>query len=133
MLYEVITSHKKFNHLSTLEISRAVATGVLQCSLFILPTGLFIGAVLAQAIIYFFYSIKVSESSLFRFGKFTADEQMLALRYIKFPRFSVASEMMNFMSSQLPVFIFKPFFGSQMLGLYSFSHRYISVPVQLFV
>jgi O-antigen/teichoic acid export membrane protein len=39
--------------------------------------------------------------------------------------------MFNFLSSQLPVFMIKPFFGEMMLGLYSFSHRYLSIPVQL--
>ena len=61
----------------------------------------------------------------------SVEEKKYALRYIDFPKYSVTSEMFNFISSQLPVFMVKPFFGETMLGLYSFSHRYISVPVQL--
>ncbi|KJF43151.1 lipopolysaccharide biosynthesis protein [Draconibacterium sediminis] len=132
LIRNIFISKKQFNRLSVLEITRAVLTGVLQCAFFLFPaTGLFLGAVVAQLFTFFVFSFRVEEASLFRLGKFTEEEKVLAQRYIKFPKFSILSEVMNFVSSQLPVFLFKPFFGDKMLGLYSFSHRYISVPVQL--
>ncbi|WP_297098199.1 oligosaccharide flippase family protein [uncultured Draconibacterium sp.] len=132
LIRNIYISKKQFNRLSVLEITRAILTGVLQCSFFLFPsTGLFLGAVIAQLFTFFVFSFRVEEASLFRLGKFNMEEKALAQRYIKFPKFSILSEVMNFVSSQLPVFLFKPFFGDKMLGLYSFSHRYISVPVQL--
>ncbi|MCY1720528.1 oligosaccharide flippase family protein [Prolixibacteraceae bacterium Z1-6] len=132
LIRNVFISKKQFNQISILETSRAVLTGGLQCLLFVWPDfGLFLGAVLAQGIIYGFYSWRVAEALYFRLTRLNADELDLAKRYIDFPKFSVLSEVFNFISSQLPVFLIKPFFGSTMLGLYSFSHRYISIPVQL--
>lgn len=132
LIRNIYISKKQFNQLSLLEISRALITGILQCAFFIFPaTGLFTAAVLAQFLIFVVFSLKIKEASLFIVGKFSHNESLLAKRYIKFPRFSIASEVLNFLSSQLPVLIFKPMFGEKMLGLYSFSHRYISVPVQL--
>lgn len=132
LIRNIYIAKKQFNQLSILEISRAVLTGVLQCAFFLLPsTGLFLGAVVAQLLTFIVFSFRVDEASLFRIGIFNTEEKALAQRYIKFPKFSIVSEVMNFVSSQLPVFLFKPFFGDKMLGLYSFSHRYISVPVQL--
>ncbi|WP_319499763.1 oligosaccharide flippase family protein [uncultured Draconibacterium sp.] len=132
LIRNIYIAKKQFNRLSVLEITRAVLTGVLQCAFFLFPaTGLFLGAVVAQLFTFIVFSFRVDEASLFRLGKFNSEEKALAQRYIKFPKFSIVSEVMNFISSQLPVFLFKPFFGDKMLGLYSFSHRYISVPVQL--
>jgi O-antigen/teichoic acid export membrane protein len=132
LIRNIYISNKQFKYLSALEIIRALTTGILQCMLFIFPgTGLFLGAAIAQALIFLYYSFKVNEASIFKVGRFTNEELRLAKRYIKFPRFSIASEVLNFLSSQLPILIFKPMFGDKMLGLYSFSHRYISVPVQL--
>ncbi len=132
ILRNILISHKQFKKLSWLEVLRALAIGVLQCTFFVFPeTGLFVGAVLAQVFTFIFYSIMLTETKHFRLKSFSIEEKALAKRYINFPKFSIASEVFNFISSQLPVFMIKPFFGSTMLGLYSFSHRYISVPVQL--
>ena len=132
LLRNVYISNKRFKRLSVLEVSRAVITGVLQCSFFLFPeTGLFLGATFSQVVIYFWFSRGVHEVRKTRSIWFNAAEMQVFKRYINFPKFSVASEVFNFISSQLPVFIMKPFFGATMLGLYSFPHRYISTPVQL--
>jgi len=132
LIRNVFVSKKQFNQISIMETAKAILTGGLQCLFFVFPDfGLFLGAVLAHGIIYFFYSWKVEEAIHFNLKQLSSDELILAKRYINFPKFSILSEVFNFVSSQLPVFLIKPFFGSTMLGLYSFSHRYISIPVQL--
>lgn len=142
-------SNKLFKRLASLELCRALASGILQSLFFIFPTvGLFLGVTLAQALtfaVFFLYLPENEKKSLpgktkrdfslpFSIGKalrYTDTEKALARRYANFPRFSVPSEFFNFLSSQLPVFMIQPFFGKTMLGLYSFSHRYLSIPVQL--
>jgi O-antigen/teichoic acid export membrane protein len=132
LIRNILISNKLFRKLSELEIIRASATGILQSLLFIFPgTGLFIGIVVAQALTYLYYAKRLPEVSSFRFLKYSSRELALARRYKNFPKYSVPSEMLNYFSSQLAVFLIKPFFGGTMLGLYSFSHRYISIPVQL--
>lgn len=132
ILRNIYISQQKFTTLSVVEISRAIATGILQCLFFIFPSvGLFTGVVLAQTATFLFFAMKTNEVKYLRGGLLTQRERVIARRFIKFPKYSIVSEVMNFLSSQLPVLLFKPFFGDKMLGLYSFSHRYISSPVQL--
>ena len=132
LLRNIFIGQKRFKALSALEVLRTVTTGIFQSLLFVFPVfGLFLGAVAAQMIVYFWYARKLPETRGFKPAIFSEEEKRLALRFIDFPKYSVASEMFNFISSQLPVFMVKPFFGETMLGLYSFSHRYISVPIQL--
>ncbi|QGY45335.1 oligosaccharide flippase family protein [Maribellus comscasis] len=132
LLRNVLISNKQFKKLSFLEITRSLTTGILQCLFFAFPeTGLFMGAFLAQLLIYFVYARMIPEAQWNRKFLFTKEERNYGRRYINFPKFSVASEIFNFLSSQLPVFLIKPFFGSTILGLYSFPHRYVSTPVQL--
>lgn len=132
LVRSVFVSKKKFRKLAVLEVVRAILTGTFQCLFFMLPgIGLLLGALVAQGVIYAYYSGKVEEAVYYAFAVFSVEERELANRYINFPKFSVISEVFNFTSSQLPVFMVKPFFGATMLGLYSFSHRYISIPIQL--
>jgi O-antigen/teichoic acid export membrane protein len=132
LIRNLLISNKSFKTLALLEVFRALATGIFQLALFKFHgTGLFIGVCLAQAITFGWFLSKIPEISGFRFSSFTTSEKQAAYRFRNFPLFSVPSEMLNYLSNQLPVFLIKPFFGSVRLGLYSFSHRYLSIPVQL--
>ncbi len=155
LIRNTFISNQRFRKLARLELFRALASGILQSLLFIFPyTGLFLGVTLAQALTFAVFLFDMSESP----GKhprktffssrttlraiwqsvqtrkllpYTTDEKALARRYAHFPRFQVPADFFNFLSNQLPVFMIKPFFGPTFLGLYSFSHRYLSIPVQL--
>jgi O-antigen/teichoic acid export membrane protein len=132
LIRNILISNKLFKKLSILELIRALITGILQTLFFIIPdTGLFLGITIAQIITFSVYFFRLPETSGFQSLRFNPDETGLARRYINFPKYSVPSELLNYLSSQLPVFMIKPFFGGTLLGLYSFSHRYLSIPVQL--
>jgi O-antigen/teichoic acid export membrane protein len=132
MIRNYFISHQNFRKLAWLEITRALLTGILQSLFFILPeTGLFLGVVLAQMVTFLIFSSGIKFTSGFRLFHWSSFELALARRYRNFPLYSLPAEFFNYLSQQLPVFLIKPFFGSVNLGLYSFSHRYLSVPVQL--
>lgn len=132
LIRNTLISYKKFKELSLLEIIRAILTGIFQLSFFTFPeSGLFAGIVLAQILTFAYFYVRMTELSGINLQFFKKQEIILARRYINFPKYSVPGELFNYLSSQLPVFMIKPFFGDTMLGLYSFSHRYLSVPVQL--
>ena len=132
LIRNILISNKLFRKLWVLEVIRALATGIMQTLFFVIPeTGLFLGIVMAQIVTFVFFFSKLPETQEFRLGAYQKRELVLARRYVNFPKYSVPSEFFNYLSSQLPVFMIKPFFGSIMLGLYSFSHRYLSIPVQL--
>lgn len=132
LIRNILISNRQFKKLSVLEITRAVITGVLQTLFFIIPgTGLFLGILLAQMATFLIYFYNLPETRETGLGRFRNRELALARRYVDFPKFSVPGELFNYISSQLPVFMIKPFFGATTLGLYSFSHRYLGIPVQL--
>jgi O-antigen/teichoic acid export membrane protein len=132
MIRNYFISHQNFRRLAWLEIIRALLTGILQSLFFILPdTGLFLGVILAQMLTFLIFLSGLKITSLINAFRWSPFEFALAKRYKNFPLFSLPSEFFNYLSQQLPVFLIKPFFGSVNLGLYSFSHRYLSVPVQL--
>ncbi len=123
-------SNKSFRDLALLEIYRAALTGLLQVLFFVIPgTGLFLGTILAQLLTMAFLYPKLPAIS--RIRRYFPEEIQLARRYRNFPLFNVPSEFFNYLSNQLPVFMIKPFFGQHILGIYSFSHRYLNSPVQL--
>lgn len=133
LIRSLFIARKQFKWLARLEISRSIFTGLVQCALFMLPEhGLFLGATMGVGLLSVYFFLKENETHSFLFRRLNPEEKKLARRFINFPKFSVLSEVFNFLSSQLPVFLIKPFFGSIMLGQYAFSHRYISIPVQLF-
>ena len=130
LIRNLLISNKSFRDLAHLEIFRAAGTGVFQTLLFVLPqTGLFLGIILSQLLAPVFLYSKLPR--LPGIGWYYREEKDLARRYRNFPFFNVPSEFFNYLSNQLPVFLVKPFFGNHVLGMYSFSHRYISTPVQL--
>lgn len=132
LIRNILISNKLFGKLSVLEVIRVLATGILQTLFFVIPeTGLFLGIVIAQITTFVYFFFNLPETQAFRMVAYQKRELVLARRYVNFPKYSVPSELFNYLSSQLPVFMIKPFFGGTMLGLYSFSHRYLSIPVQL--
>ena len=55
----------------------------------------------------------------------------LAKRYKDFPRYQTPHAMLNTFSSYLPVYMFTPFFGLVVVGLYSLSTRIILTPMMI--
>lgn len=55
----------------------------------------------------------------------------LAKRYKKFPKFDIWSGLLNTASMQISILMLSSFFGSAIVGFYSVSHRFISMPMAL--
>lgn len=133
LVRNLLISNKTFKKLSVLEVVRALSTGILQAVFFFFmpDSGLLTGTILAQFVTLAWIACQQPGLIKIQSILFSPEETALACRYKNFPLYSVPSEFFNYLSNQLPVFMIKPFFGASMLGYYSFSHRYISIPVQL--
>jgi len=55
----------------------------------------------------------------------------LAKRYKDFPKYQAPHAMLNTFSSYLPVYIFTPFFGLGVVGLYALSTRIVFTPMMI--
>ena len=128
-----LTRKKDFTTIAKIEIYRALCIGIFQFVFYKKAAlGLMLGATIGQIVPLIVVALKkdyIPPIAMFQQSIFRNE---LAKRYIHFPKFALPSELLNFVSSQLPILVFKPMFGGSLMGNYSFGHRYISIPVQLF-
>lgn len=57
--------------------------------------------------------------------------KILSIKYIKFPKFDLMSALTNTASIQIPYLLIDFFFNTVVVGFFSLSHRFISMPVSL--
>lgn len=57
--------------------------------------------------------------------------KQVAAMYIKFPKFSIGSVLLNNLSKQAPVYILQLAFGAEITGQFSLSYRMLATPVLL--
>jgi O-antigen/teichoic acid export membrane protein len=55
----------------------------------------------------------------------------LAKRYKDFPKYQAPHAMLNIFSSNIPIYLFTPFFGVTTVGLYSLSTRIVFAPMMI--
>ena len=55
----------------------------------------------------------------------------LAKEYSKFPRYSLPSDFVNYLSQQLPALMMSRFFGSTVVGHFAFSQKILGMPLNL--
>jgi len=55
----------------------------------------------------------------------------LAKRYKDFPKYQAPHAMLNTFSSQIPIYMFTPFFGLTVVGLYALSTRIVFTPLMI--
>jgi len=55
----------------------------------------------------------------------------LAKRYRDFPRYNLPHAVLSTLSANLPIYLFTPFFGSQVVGYYSLSLMIVFVPLMI--
>ena len=131
ILYYYNNRSKNYKLLSSNQILQSSTQGLTNIVFgFItnLKGGLILGTFFGN-IFSFFYLIFKTKNSFkgFKLSKYRL--YVLSIRYIKFPKFMIASGFLENMSAQLPVFMISPFFGSHILGLFSLSQRIVKVPL----
>jgi len=125
---------KKYQIISNATVLKSIVLATVQISVGFLKTGVD-GLIIGQVVSQFFANIKLIKSILKdkillskidRFKMIT-----LAKKYANFPKFQVPHTMLNTFSSNLPIYIFTPFFGALMVGLYSLSTRIVFTPLMI--
>jgi len=125
---------KQYKDLAKATILKSIVAAVVQLSVGFLKsgaTGLISGQILAQL----FANTKLLSNILkdkILLSKITKLKIIaLAKRYKDFPKFSMPSVILNTASLQVPVLLLSVFFGSSVVGFYSLSHRFISMPMSI--
>ena len=93
--------------------------------------GLIIGQVLAQ----FFANLKLARNITKEKALFSSISLKsifaLAKKYTNFPRYNMPHALLGNISSNLPIYIFTPFFGSIIVGKYSLALMVVLAPMSL--
>lgn len=105
-----------------------VGLGVLEVG----PVGLLLGQIVGKGAGTSTLAARAWREDVKLLKAISSDElSRVAMRYRRFPLFSSWSAVFNTLSSQIPTLMLSYFFGSEITGLYTFSHRVVGLPMQL--
>ena len=123
-----------YRDISTAMIYKAIVNCGAQLSLGVFapgPNGLIVGQVLSQS----FSNIKLVKNVISQKSLISAINKQrvihLFIKYRKFPKYSLPSDLLNSASTQLPIIFFAYLFNSSIVGFYALAQRVISMPVTL--
>jgi len=126
--------NEKYTKIATATASKGLITSPVQAFLkyFQISQGLFWGELLGQ-FLQLALLAKSSFSDLSRYLRFFSikNARKLLIRYIKFPIFTLPSDLLNFVSAQLPIFMLAIFFTETTVGWYFFAHKLLSAPLNM--
>ena len=125
---------KNYKDISNANILKSIVAAIIQLSIGFIQqgaTGLISGQIISQ----FFANTKLLKNiikdkvliSKIKKKKIIA----LAKRYKNFPKYSMPSGLLNITSLQVPVFLLGAFFNIAIVGFYSLSYRFISLPMSI--
>jgi len=133
ILYNWNNRKKGYKNLSSSLMIQSSAQGATNISIGVstkfgaaLIVGTFIGNLSS-----FLYLIKKTKYNFLGFSPNISRVIVLMKRYIKFPKYSMPSVLLENVSAQLPIFFLGSFFGTSVVGFYSLSQRIIRLPIML--
>lgn len=125
------TKVKNFKLLAQSQVIRSGTTCLLQILLFFTNSGIIalVGGYSLGQLSGNLGMLKliVKDKGLFKSLK-KAKMWALAKRYKRFPQVQMPSTMLNRLGNELPNILINPFFGIDILGLYSFGYRLLTIP-----
>ncbi|SMO36341.1 oligosaccharide flippase family protein [Solitalea koreensis] len=96
------------------------------------PLGLVLGKIiglLSGVLIYFFKLVKTGDIAYFKKDNNKRILKSTAIRYIKFPKFTLVAGLFNTGALETPSFLINSFFGHSVLGLFGFAKQISTVPM----
>lgn len=126
---------KAFKHTSASQVIRSVSSNGMQIGFGFLQTGP-IGLIISSVIADFLASINLFRVFLSDFKQSFANIKLsrlqeLSKEYIDFPMYSASQNVINALSSGLPVLLLTHFFGIAVAGAYAFGLRLLATPMGL--
>ena len=125
---------KNYKDISNANILKSIVAAIMQLSIGLIQqgaTGLISGQIISQ----FFANTKLLKNIIkdkILISKITKKKIIaLAKRYKNFPKYSMPSGLLNITSLQVPVLLLGTFFNTAIVGFYSLSYRFISLPMSI--
>jgi O-antigen/teichoic acid export membrane protein len=134
-LNNLLNRHKQYKKLAFNRVSVALLTASASLAFGFAgfgSTGLILAIVIGQCFALCLLSIWTWNDLREGLKKFSfSNLKEVAITYRKFPLFSLPSDAANSMSQQLPIFLLTKFFGSNVVGHFSFSQKILGMPLNL--
>lgn len=126
---------KQFKSVSFSKVTQSTTRAATSLSLGLLKfgsDGLIIGSFIGQLMALLILGWQAWKNDKNKI-KFVLKEKIkkVAKKYKNFPKYSTWSALLNTASVQVPILILTPFFGSEVVGFYSLSHRVLTMPISL--
>ncbi len=130
-LQYVLVRSKKFGELARNKVIQIATTQIIAISLgFFYPS--FVSLLTAQLIGFFTAAFLILRKGYIEYSDFNLRDLLrYAFEYKKFPLINTSMVFLNTLSLQLPVFMFKKYFSSDVVGLYMVANRLINIPLNL--
>ncbi len=127
----VLVRNKKFGELARNKVIQILVTQTIAISFgFLYPS--FVTLLVAQLLGFFTAAFLVLIRGYFDIKGFNIKELLhFAIEYKKFPLINTSLVFLNTLSLQLPVFMFKKYFSSEIVGLYMVANRLVNIPLNL--
>jgi len=126
---------KEYKDIANATILKSIVLAVVQISVGFFKSGVD-GLISGQIISQFFANVKLIKNILNDKLLLTNISRIKILAvakiYKNFPMFQAPHAMLNTLASNLPIYLFAPFFGLATVGLYSLSVRVVFAPLMIF-
>ncbi len=127
---------KNFKEISKSKIFKSISLSFFQIGLGFFKFTSF-GLILGNIISNFTSNINLIKTfivneGLYSYRKQTKEDlKLVAKEYIKFPKFTLLSNLLYTASMQIPILLFSIFFSTSFVGQFSISHKVLSMPMIL--
>lgn len=125
---------KHYEDIAKATVIKSLVLAIAQVSIGFLKNG-FAGLIVGQVLAQIFANIKLAKN-IMKDKTLLATisvKNMLALakKYINFPKYNMPHALLGNISSNLPIYIFTPFFGSTIVGKYSLALMIVLTPMSI--
>ena len=95
-------------------------------------TGLILSYISGQMVVVFILSYDVYVTSKHMMHLISVKKMIAQMkRYVQFPMYDLSSSFVSLVATQSPIFMFTKYFGSTMVGSYSYTNKILGVPSNL--
>ncbi|MGE4419949.1 MAG: lipopolysaccharide biosynthesis protein [Sulfurimonas sp.] len=125
---------KHYKDIAKATIIKSLVLAITQILIGFLKNG-FAGLIIGQILAQIFANIKLAKNIIKNKTLLTSIsfENMLVLakKYINFPKYNMLHALLVNISSNLPIYLFTPFFGSAIVGKYSLAMMIVLAPMSI--
>ena len=139
-LFNLLTNYnnriKEYKDIAKATVIKSLVLSIIQVLIGFLKSGfagLILGQVLAQIFANFKLAKNILKNKILLSSVSYIQMLVLARKYFNFPKYHMPHALFGNISSNLPIYIFTPFFGSAIVGKYSLALMIVLTPLSIII